>query len=513
MASCSICMDSFTAALRKQTDCPYCEVPICRACLQTCLLMDNAAEPVCPSCRAAWSREFLNDQLTAAFRNGPFKKYREKVLVDRERARLPETQEQAAAYKVAVEFLKPIDEKIAVIRAKMDKLPSKKAADAARAAYYESRTGKVYNDWLAKATILMKAMQDTRIANMKEEKPLKKQIKALNKDTRTHRHTRSSFGIIYVPHTQAQLNAIVHQALHGGPAPVVEEKKKAVFIQKCPATTCEGFLSTQWICGLCNIKVCKDCHEPKAATGHTCNPDLVESVKAIKKEAKPCPKCASQISKIDGCDQMWCTQCHTAFSWRTGEIETHVVHNPHYFQWMREQGSGAVPRAPGDVPQPCGGVRAIFARLVQGMLWSEVPADNTVLPPAKFQDETIYCRLTHYIQLLQHIQHYELPLCRQGIDDASWEEARRRFRVQRMVGLISSHTRLRLKMQKEEASVNMDDNWKHELVLLENRVLRARAKVQLMDMYTTAGMDIIGQILEGDVTEEKVKSIYGQFGA
>ena len=210
---------------------------------------------------------------------------------------------------------------------------------------------------------------------------------------------------------------------------------------------------------------------------------------------------------------MWCTQCHTAFSWRTGEIETHVVHNPHYFQWMREQGSGAVPRAPGDVPQPCGGVRAIFARLVQGMLWSEVPADNTVLPPAKFQDETIYCRLTHYIQLLQHIQHYELPLCRQGIDDASWEEARRRFRVQRMVGLISSHTRLRLKMQKEEASVNMDDNWKHELVLLENRVLRARAKVQLMDMYTTAGMDIIGQILEGDVTEEKVKSIYGQFGA
>ena len=26
-------------------------------------------------------------------------------------------------------------------------------------------------------------------------------------------------------------------------------------------------------------------------------------------------------------------------------------------------------------------------------------------------------------------------------------------------------------------------------------------------------MDIIGQILEGDVTEEKVKSIYGQFGA
>jgi hypothetical protein len=51
---------------------------------------------------------------------------------------------------------------------------------------------------------------------------------------------------------------------------------------------------------------------------------------------------------VKNCDQMWCTQCHTAFNWRSGRIEANV-HNPHYFEWLRRNGN-VVPRNALDNP-------------------------------------------------------------------------------------------------------------------------------------------------------------------
>jgi hypothetical protein len=34
---------------------------------------------------------------------------------------------------------------------------------------------------------------------------------------------------------------------------------------------------------------------------------------------------------------MWCVVCRTAFSWNTGLIEDGHIHNPHYYQFLREQ--------------------------------------------------------------------------------------------------------------------------------------------------------------------------------
>lgn len=121
------------------------------------------------------------------------------------------------------------------------------------------------------------------------------------------------------------------------------------FIRACPVSNCKGFLSTQWKCGICQNFTCPACHEVKGLVrdcDHTCNPDNVATVNLLNSDTKPCPKCGEGIFKIDGCDQLWCTLCHTAFSWRTGKIET-VIHNPHYYEWMRR--NGTLERDPNDV--------------------------------------------------------------------------------------------------------------------------------------------------------------------
>jgi hypothetical protein len=57
---------------------------------------------------------------------------------------------------------------------------------------------------------------------------------------------------------------------------------------------------------------------------------------------------------LKNCDQMFCVECHTAFSWVTGQVVNGVIHNPHYYEFLRKQGNGVAPRNAGDVP--CGGV-------------------------------------------------------------------------------------------------------------------------------------------------------------
>lgn len=116
---------------------------------------------------------------------------------------------------------------------------------------------------------------------------------------------------------------------------IITERKK--FVHKCPVEGCKGFLSTRWKCDLCDNIICQDCNEIKTEE-HQCDPGGVETMKLIKKDTKPCPSCGTVIFKISGCDQMWCIECKSAFSWITGRLEMGVVHNPHYYDFMRNNG-------------------------------------------------------------------------------------------------------------------------------------------------------------------------------
>jgi DNA-directed RNA polymerase subunit RPC12/RpoP len=138
----------------------------------------------------------------------------------------------------------------------------------------------------------------------------------------------------------------------------VDTRRK--FIMACPMELCRGFLSTQYKCGTCQQQICSDCLSLKQ-DGHECVENDRLSAEMIKRETKPCPKCGTRIHKIDGCDQMYCTNqqegvyCNTAFSWRTGQLATGTIHNPHFYELQQKQGIQM--RNVGDIQ--CGGVPRI----------------------------------------------------------------------------------------------------------------------------------------------------------
>ena len=170
------------------------------------------------------------------------------------------------------------------------------------------------------------------VENRKELQGLKKEVDAISRQ---------------ILQLQRRRWALKAQISSGGS--VVTTKTVSVG-RKCPDQSCRGFLSSQWKCGLCEKWTCPDCHVIKGScrnAEHTCDPDTLATVKLLDKDTKPCPSCSTPIHKIEGCDQMWCTQCHTAFSWRRGTIETRI-HNPHFYEWQRKQNQGVAPRNPGD---------------------------------------------------------------------------------------------------------------------------------------------------------------------
>jgi hypothetical protein len=125
--------------------------------------------------------------------------------------------------------------------------------------------------------------------------------------------------------------------------------KKYKYKYPCANNQCNGFVNENWKCDLCEKTTCKHCFIIKEEQ-HECNEEDIATATLIRSNSKPCPKCNISIIKSDGCDQMWCVNCHTTFDWKTLKIKTSgVVHNPEYFRYMRENGI-QIQRNPNDDP-------------------------------------------------------------------------------------------------------------------------------------------------------------------
>jgi hypothetical protein len=227
------------------------------------------------------------------------------------------------------------------------------------------------------------------------------------------------------------------------------EREKRQFVRACPFQDCKGFLSTAWKCGMCENWACHECHEvkgPNKDTPHTCDPNNVATAQLLAKDSRNCPKCAAMIFKINGCDQMYCTQCHTAFSWRTGRIEKGTIHNPHYYEYARMRGTLA--RNPGDVP--CGGFPDYY--LIRGYLRH--------LPPNGEQYTLILNahRAWGHMQWVAH--RYEV---------ANQQNENRDLRIKFMIGDISEDEFKKKIQQREKARQRKTDI--HQVIEMLRAVL------------------------------------------
>jgi hypothetical protein len=248
-----------------------------------------------------------------------------------------------------------------------------------------------------------------------------------------------------------------------------EKKKHEVnFVRKCPDPECRGFLSTAWKCGLCSKWACPECHELKGEdrdAEHTCNPDNVATAKLLAKDSRPCPGCGTVITKIEGCDQMWCPQCHCAFSWRTGQKESGVVHNPHFYEWQRKQNGGVAPRVAGDTP--CGGIpgsHELNNRLIS--LGSK---------------EIKYAMDFH--RIVQHVQHVEIQRLHNVFNELDNQD----IRILYLLGKITQ------------------DDIKIEVQKREKKREKERAVRRAMEVLVQAGTDIMRRIMsETDIIKKRL---------
>jgi len=210
---------------------------------------------------------------------------------------------------------------------------------------------------------------------------------------------------------------LMNEYVDGTSVVSLDTRKK--FIMSCTMDNCRGFLSTQYKCGTCQTQICADCLIKKE-DNHTCVESDKLTAEMIKKETKPCPKCGTRIYKIDGCDQMYCTSqqkgavCGTAFSWKTGKIETGQIHNPHYYEMAR---NGMNLRNVGDIQ--CGGI----------------PDIGLILRMLRILDTDLSSRVARiHRRLLEHIQ-YTANDARQRIQ--MHEQETRRVRITYMLGHIN----------------------------------------------------------------------------
>jgi hypothetical protein len=130
---CGICIEKYNKSNRLPIVCSYCEYSACRKCCETWLLNETNARCLNSQCGKEWTRQFVASTFTKSFMCNDYKKHRETILFDQERALLPATQPlvenilqreriDLEIRRIESEELSVIQRRISVLRAEYNRL-------------------------------------------------------------------------------------------------------------------------------------------------------------------------------------------------------------------------------------------------------------------------------------------------------------------------------------------------------------------------------------------------------
>ena len=212
---------------------------------------------------------------------------------------------------------------------------------------------------------------------------------------------------------------------------------------------------------------------------HVCDANNIASALAIKKETKQCPGCHNRIFRVEGCSQMWCTGCHTAFDWNTGrKVSTTGLHNPHWFEYQRTLNGGTVPRTPGDVP--CGGLctrTQMSTGIVAKITRHRPPASSN----AYYNTDPLGETLRYIHRIVEQITHNDVRETRQRI------QGLRDFTEQRVKYIVGE-------MSKEQMSTHI---FRSDKTRQKNTEM-----LNVYELLSAVGIDFFNRLLENTQTGE-----------
>ena len=128
------------------------------------------------------------------------------------------------------------------------------------------------------------------------------------------------------------------------------------------------------------------------------------------------------------------------FSWRSGKVIKGTVHNPHYYEWMRQTNDGQVPRQPGDnLGRCCDALPSFYDQIGPFLTEAE--------KYFKITDESLYVIGSKIHRLLTHITHEEIPRWNNREDE---EQSFLALRVKYLLNDISAEQWKKVLQQKEK---------------------------------------------------------------